>query len=202
MRPCPAPLAGVIAALALGSAPASAAPAPASPAAPVAVAAVPLPHLGMVLDAGLPSGAGLLVQVRPLDGLRLQAGPRWSGVGWGVKGGVVLAPFRAAVTPTLEAEGGYGLRADLSFLTRRSDVPQELRPVLAHARYWYAAGYVGLDLGSQRGVSFFVRGGLARLHVMAPGTVRSATGGGTLEIGNATVDATVPCAKLGLQLWF
>ncbi len=201
MRPCPALLSALTAALVLGSGPAAAAPVPLPPP-PAAAVPAPLPHLGLVLDAGLPSGAGLLLQVRPLAGVRLQAGPMWSGVGWGVKGGVVLAPFRAAVTPTLEAEGGYGLRADLSFLAKRSDVPAELKPVLAHARYWYVAGYLGLDLGSQRGVSFFVRGGLARLHVMAPGTVRSATGGGTLEIGNATVDATVPCAKLGLQLWF
>jgi hypothetical protein len=161
-----------------------------------------LPRLGLVLDAGLPSGAGVLLQARLLPGVRLQAGPMWSGVGWGAKGGLVLAPFRWAVSPTLEAEGGYGFQADLSFLTKQGDVPEELSAVLAHARYWYVAGYVGLDLGSPRGVSFFLRGGLARLQVTAPGTARSDTSGGTLEIGDATLTATVPCAKLGLQLWF
>jgi hypothetical protein len=197
MRPL---LAHLAVALVLGGAPASTAvlaaplaPRPADPA---------LPRLGLVLDAGLPAGAGLLLQARPLDAVRLQAGPMWSGVGWGVKGGVVLAPFRAAVTPTLEAEAGYGFRADLSFLAGRSDVPRELKPVLARARYWFVAGYLGLDLGSQRGLSFFVRGGLARLRVTAPGTARTTTSGGALEIGDATLDATVPCAKLGLQLWF
>jgi hypothetical protein len=191
MRPL---LSALAAALALAGATARAAPPP--------LAERPLPRLGLVLDAGLPAGAGLLLQVRPLDALRLQAGPMWSGIGWGAKGGLVLAPLRGAVTPTLEVEAGYGVRADLSFLAGRSGVPQELKPVLARARYGFVAGYLGLDLGSQRGTSFFLRGGLARLRVTAPGTARTATRGGTLEIGDATLDATVPCAKLGLQFWF
>lgn len=201
MRPL---LARLAVAVALGAGPASAAvlAAPLAPPPTPGPADLPLPRLGLVLDAGLPAGAGLLLQARPLDALRLQAGPMWSGVGWGVKGGLVLAPFRAAVTPTLEAEAGYGFRADLSSLAGRSGVPRELKPVLARARTWFVAGYLGLDLGSQRGVSFFLRGGLARLRVTAPGTARTTTGGGALEIGDATLDATVPCAKLGLQVWF
>ncbi len=206
LPPTLAALAGLAALLAPGvsaaaplSAPMSAPVAgPPAPAAPLAR----LPRLGLVLDAGLPSGAGLLLQARPFDAVRVQAGPMWSGVGWGVKGGVVVAPFRWAVSPTLEAEGGYGFRADLSFLADRGDVPRELKPVLAHARYLYAAGYLGLDLGSPRGFSVFVRGGLAWLRVTAPGTARTTSSGGTLEIGDATLTATVPCAKVGLQLWF
>lgn len=161
-----------------------------------------LPRLGMVIDAGLPGGAGLLLQARLLDQLRVEAGPMWSGVGFGVKGGLVLAPFRGGVSPTLELEGGYGFRADLSFLARRGDVPAELRPVLAHASYWYASGLVGVDIGSARGVSFFVRGGLSRLVVRAPGTARTSSSGGTLDLGDSTLRATTPCAKLGVQFWF
>lgn len=193
----------VLAALTAAIAQALAAPAAAAPPRPIAPPPrASLPRLGLVLDAGLPSGAGLLVQARVLPGVRLQAGPMWSGVGWGAKGGLVLAPFRWAVSPTLEAEGGYGFQADLSFLTRQGDVPEELGAVLARARYWYVAGYAGLDLGSPRGVSFFLRGGLARLQITAPGTAKSDSSGGTLEIGDATLTATVPCAKLGLQVWF
>lgn len=172
------------------------------PAADAPLPARPLPRLGLVVDAGLPAGAGVLLQARLLDALRIQAGPMWSGVGWGVKGGLVLAPLRRAISPTLEVEGGYGFRADLSFLTRRRDVPDELGPVLERARYRFVAAYAGLEAGSPRGVSFFVRGGLAWIRASAPGTARSAGEGGTLEIGDARLDATVPCAKLGLQLWF
>jgi hypothetical protein len=208
MRPL-TPLLAALAGLAALLAPAAAGAAQPAPsarlvasAAPVSPAPARLPRLGLVLDAGLPSGAGLLVQARLFDAVRLQAGPMWSGVGWGAKGGLVLAPFRWAVSPTLEAEAGYGVRADLSFLADRGNVPKEMKPVLAHARYWFAAGYLGLDLGSPRRFSFFLRGGLARLQITAPGTARTTSTGGTLELGDATLTATVPCAKVGLQLWF
>jgi len=162
----------------------------------------PLPRLGLVLDAGLPGGAGLLAQARLVDSLRIQAGPFWSGVGFGVKGGAVFAPFRARVAPVLEAEAGYGFRADLSFLAGRSGVPEELGPVLSRARYGYVAAYLGLDVGSPRRASFFVRAGLARLVARAAGSARTDAGDGTLELGDAELHATVPSAKLGLQLWF
>ena len=186
--------------LALAASVAAAAPAPASRT--DGGAAAPLPRLGLAVDAGLPGGVGLLAQARLLDGLRIEAGPLWSGVGWGLRGGVVISPFRWMVAPVLEAEAGWGVRADLSFLARRSDVPDELGPVLARASYAYAAGYLRLEVGDPRGVSFFVRAGLARLVARAPGTARTGAGGGTLTVGDASLRATVPCAKLGLQLWF
>lgn len=161
-----------------------------------------LPRLGLAVDAGVPGGAGVVLQARLLDALRVDAGPMWSGIGFGVKGGLVLAPVRAALAPSLELEGGYGFRADLSFLARRSDVPSELRPVLAHASYWYASALIGVDIGSARGTAFFVRAGLSRLEARAPGTARTSSSGGTLGIGDSTLRATIPCAKLGVQFWF
>ncbi len=162
----------------------------------------PLPRVGMALDAGVPGGAGAVLQLRLLDALRVDAGPMWSGIGFGLKGGVIWAPLRGPLSPTLELEGGWGLRADLSFLARRNGVPTELRPVLANARYLYASALVGVDIGSARGTSFFVRAGLSRLEVRAPGTARTPAAGGTLEIGDSTLRATIPCAKLGVQFWF
>ncbi len=160
-----------------------------------------LPRLGLAVDAGVPGGAAVVLQLRVLDTLRVDAGPMWSGVGFGARAGVVWAPLRTALSPSLELEGGYGV-ADLSFLARRSDVPSELGPVLAHASYLYGSALVGLDIGSARGTSFFVRAGVSRLTVRAPGTVKTASGGGTLEIGDSTLRTTIPCAKLGVQFWF
>jgi hypothetical protein len=174
----------------------------AAPAAPSAAPAQPLPRVGLVLDAGLPGGAGLLVQTRLADRVRLQAGPFWSGVGWGVKGGTVLSLLRGAIAPVIEVEAGYGFRADLSFLAGRSGVPEELGPVLARSRYAYGAAYAGLDLGDPRRLSFFIRGGLARIVARAPDSARTSAGGSTIELGDATLRATTPSAKLGLQLWF
>jgi hypothetical protein len=162
----------------------------------------PLPRVGLALDAGVPGGAGVVLQARLIDALRVNAGPMWSGVGLGGKAGVVLAPLQAAVSPSLELEGGYAVRADLSFLAGRYGLPSELHPVLAHASYWYASALVGLDAGSPTGLSFFVRGGLARIEARAPRTVTTDAGGGTLQIGDTSLHATIPCLKLGLQFWF
>jgi hypothetical protein len=172
-------------------------------AAPASAADAPLPHLGVALDAGVPGGAGLLLQART-GPLRLSAGPMWSGIGYGAKGGLALAPFAWAVAPVLELDGGWCPRADLSRLAGNG-LPGDLEPVLSHASYWYAGALAGLDLGSPRRFSFFLRAGLAHLQVRAPRSSTSDSSGGsgsTLELGNATVRATIPCAKLGFQLWF
>jgi hypothetical protein len=161
----------------------------------------PLPRVGIALDAGLPGGAGVVLQARLLDALRVNAGPMWSGVGYGLKGGLLLSPLRTAVAPTLELEIGYG-RADLSFLTRMAGVPAELRPVLARSSYRYASALVGLDLGPPRRMSLFVRAGVSWIGAQAPGTATTSAGGGTLRIGDGVLRATIPSAKVGLQFWF
>ncbi len=164
--------------------------------------ATPLPRLGVAVDAGVPGGAGVVLQARLLDALRVNAGPMWSGVGYGLKGGVLLSPLRTAIAPTLELEVGYGIRADLSFLAQRSDVPAQLRPVLARSSYRYASLLGGVDLGSPRRTSFFLRAGVSWLEVRAPGTATTSAGGGTLRIGDGVLRATIPSAKLGVQFWF
>jgi hypothetical protein len=173
-----------------------------------AVAAFParrpsLPRLGLALDAGLPGGAGVTLQARVLSGLRVGAGPMYSGVGYGVKGGLQLSPAWV-FAPALELEGGWAPRADLSLLAGKGSVAKNLKPVLAHASYWFASALVGFDLGSPRGLSFMLRGGLSHLDVHAGGTATVPGSGSTstVELGNATVRATIPCAKLGLQYWF
>jgi hypothetical protein len=162
-----------------------------------------LPRFGLALDAGLPGGAGLTLQARVLPALRAGVGPMWSGVGYGLKGGLQLSPaWRFA--PALEVEGGWAPRADLSLLAGKGGVSRDLKPVLAHSRYWFASALVGFDVGSPRGLSFMLRGGLSHLDAHAGRTVTVPGSGSTstVEIGNATVRATVPCAKLGLQYWF
>jgi hypothetical protein len=124
-------------------------------------------------------------------------------VGYGVKGGLQLSPAWA-FAPALELEGGWAPRADLSLLAGKGDVSRDLKPVLAHSRYWFASALVGFDVGSPRGLSFLLRAGLSHLVVRANRTATTSGSGevSQIEIGDATVRANVPCAKLGLQYWF
>ncbi len=154
-----------------------------------AVAADALPHLGVALDAGVPGGAGLLLQARA-GPLRLSAGPMWSGIGYGAKGGLALAPFAWAVAPVLELDGGWCPRADLSLLAGNG-LPDDLEPVLSHASYWYAGALAGLDLGSPRRFSFYLRAGLARLQVRAP---RTSTSDSSAAAAARSSSATPPSA--------
>jgi hypothetical protein len=163
----------------------------------------PLPHFGVALDAGVPSGAGLLLLARE-GPFRLGAGPMWSGLGYGATGGLAFAPFAWAVSPVLEVDGGYCPKADLTRLAGHG-APLELRGVLSHSSYSYLGGLFGFDFGSPRGFSFFLRGGLARIEIRASRSATSSSSSGdgsTLTLGDATARAVIPAAKLGFQLWF
>ncbi|MGC3997655.1 MAG: hypothetical protein QM767_09255 [Anaeromyxobacter sp.] len=81
-------------------------------------------------------------------------------------------------------------------------MPDELEPLLQHSDYWYASGLAGLEFGSQRRLSFFLRAGVTRVWAEARGTGSSTSGGTTVSITDPTVTVTSPAVKLGLQLWF
>jgi hypothetical protein len=164
---------------------------------------IPLPVLGLGVAGGAPEGLVVSAVVRPLDALRFFAGPAWNYFGWGVHGGVTLAPWRFAVTPTLTGEAGRYFAADLGWLAKTSaGVPAELEPLLHHVAYNYVAGHLGIELGDPRRFTFHVRAGLARIWLTAPGTTTTQSGGAVVQLSDPHVDATIPSVRVGMQLWF
>jgi hypothetical protein len=208
------------------AAPALAEPVPeTNPSEPVAVAAVPSvppgtapaaraedrsPAFGVSFDAGFPDGAAVAALWRPVPAVRLSFGPTWNYVGWGFEGGVALVPWHLAVSPLLAVDAGRYFDSDLSPLVRRGGgVPEEVKPLLKKVGYTYASLQLGVELGSQRGLSFSLRAGLSYFDCVAHGTVPYTASGGApgagpaqVELTNPRVRAVLPSLKLGLQYFF
>ncbi len=159
---------------------------------------------GLVVDLGVPEGAAVGVLFRPLPVVRLWAGPAWNYVGWGVQAGVAAVPWHFAVTPVLSAEVGHYFDADVSVLASNAKgVPEELKPLLQRMGYSYAAVHVGIELGSQRGLSLFLRAGISYLSLSSSGSYTTTDASGvTVTFTDPRVHGTIPSVKTGIQYWF
>ena len=213
----PGPAAVQASAVALSGAP-SPAPAPGVPGASVlAPQATPgivpgslLPHFGILFATGIPSGVGVSAVFRPARALRVTAGPAWNYAAWGIQGGVTLAPWSWGITPTLGVEVGRFFDADLSrFVRNANGIPDGAKPLMQRVGYGYAAAMVGFEFGSQSGLAFFLRGGLAYFSLEARGSGTTTTSGGTAGANDALVTltdprvrATLPSLQLGMQYFF
>lgn len=161
------------------------------------------PMLGLRLELGVPEGATVALLFRPAPAFRLWAGPSWNVVAWGLQGGVAVVPFQLAVSPVLSAEVGHYFDADLThFVKPSSGAPAEVQPLLRSAGYTYVAGHLGVELGSQRGLTFTVQGGLAYVVARPGGTYTTTSGGSQVTFRDPRFRATAPSVKLGLQYLF
>ncbi len=169
-----------------------------------------LPRFGLLVAAGVPSGVSASFLFRPVRAFRLHAGPAWNYVSWGVQGGATFIPWAWRVAPTLSLEAGRYFDADLTWLVKDSGgVPVEVKPLLQHVGYAYASALVGVEIGSQRGLAFSLRAGLAYFSVTAHGSVVTTTSGGTagandaqVTLTNPQLHATSPSLQLGVQYYF
>jgi hypothetical protein len=158
---------------------------------------------GVLVDAGLPQGATLSAAYRPVSSVRLFAGPAWNYVGYGLQGGVAIAPWRFAVAPVLTVEGGRYFGADVSFLTKNGQgIPPELSTLMKSMTYTYGAVHAGVEFGSQNGFSFAVDLGLAYVALSASGTVTKTDASSTVTFRDPRVRGTLPSLKLGFHYWF
>jgi hypothetical protein len=212
MRPRTLPLL-----LALLAAPALAAdpPAPVPPLAepPVAEPApppppateAPLPKLGLRLGVGLPDGASADLVFRPVPSLRLQAGPSWNYLAFGVQAGVAITPFRWAVSPVLEATWGHFFAADLNKVFK--DIPVELQSLASSVGYDYLNGQVGIEFGSPSGFTFSIGLGLSYVWSDITGTATTVQNPGTpdeatVTVVNPAIRAVTPSLRLGMLFYF
>jgi hypothetical protein len=165
----------------------------------------PLPKLGLRLGAGLPDGATANVVLRPLPYLRLQAGPAWNYLAFGLQAGAAITPFRWAVSPVLEASYGHFFGADLNKVFK--DVPAEVKPMVKDIGYDYLSGQVNLEFGSPRGYTFSLGLGLAYLWTDVKGTATVIRNQGTpdeatVTVSNPSFRAVIPSLRLGMLYYF
>ena len=173
---------------------------------PAAAPAAPLPAFGLMVDLGAPDGIGAAGVVRPLDWLRLNAGLVTNTVGFGLRGGVSIAPFRTFVTPTLGVDIGHYFKADYSKLPERFGAePGSAEATLKDVGYTFGSAHLGVELGSQRGFSFFLRAGLSYWDFSpanAEQALRDAADDPTLTVAPVSLRFTSPSFKLGFTYFF
>jgi hypothetical protein len=112
-----------------------------------------------------------------------------------------LVPFYSWFTPALTIEAGRFPAGDANGLARRLTGNKVLDdPLLRKVGYDFGSAYLGLEIGSPRVVSFFVRGGLSYVESKVYGLGEKM--GGRSEASDLQVRALIPSAKLGLMIYF
>jgi hypothetical protein len=163
--------------------------------------------IGIGIDGGAPGGGGATLLVRPLWWLRLNAGLAYNVAGFGYRGGITLAPGDWAVTPTLNIDAGRYLSGDYTRFVTVSD--PNVRAALSRTTYTFATAQLGLEFGSQRRFSFYIRGGITYLFTTASAADVTAIAQGNNGDPNNTFSTTAdtkfstlaPCASLGFNIF-
>jgi hypothetical protein len=147
-------------------------------------------QFGLLVDGGVPGGAGVAGTFRPWQFLRLEGGVNWNYLSFGLRGGVTVIPFEWGVTPTLHLEGGHFFPGNASRFT--SDVATKL--LLGHIPEDYLSASLGLEFGSQQRFVFFLRMGLSWIRTEAQGQaiVQAINTGNTSGTTRAKSAANVP----------
>lgn len=162
---------------------------------------------GLMLDAGIPGGAGLSAAFRPHQAVRLHLGATHNGLRIGGRAGLTLLPMPGAYTPSFTFELGHTLAGQVDKLARRMS-DSSLPPLQSMERvgYSYASTHVGFEFGNPSSLMFFVRAGMSWVELDVPNMealdehFRGSLGESEAQGGRFIY--TVPSAKLGFVLYF
>lgn len=166
-----------------------------------------LAPFGLMLDAGMPGGAGLSVAFRPSPYVRLHLGAAHNGLRGGARAGLTLLPLRGNMSPSMTLEVGRAQPADPRAVERRlEDRTQPPSASLERVGYTYASALLGFELHASRRLTFFVRGGLSFMELEAPSLQGLSE---PFRYAMSPVDSSPwllrvvrPSAKLGFALFF
>jgi hypothetical protein len=210
MRLIPILLAALIAApsLALAQATAPETSAPQAAAAP-AVAPVPkavpveepYPQFGLQLAVGAPDGAVLSFTYSPLYWLLLDAGFAYT-LAPGMVFGLEFRPIDFFISPIVRGEYGYYFAGNTANQIKKwVGLPEASWPLIGDASYNWFSGLVGFALGSRRGFTAALEGGIGYLSLNVKGG--TATSGGTSITTEAyKVTAFTPVARISFLYFF
>ncbi len=157
--------------------------------------------LGVTVDAGIPDGMAASVALRPWHWLRIQAGGMHNTISPGLRGGISLVPFYFWITPSLTVEAGHYFEGDATWIARRLTSNRNLDPLFRKVGYDFGNAHLGLELGSPRSVSFFLRAGISYVQMTGKG-VQQAINDPTIQAGDVKLSGAIPSAKLGLLIYF
>jgi hypothetical protein len=166
-----------------------------------------LAPFGLLLDAGIPDGAGLSAAFRPSRSVRLHLGATHNGIRLGGRAGLTLLPMTGWYTPSFSFEVGHTLSGDAAKLARRmADVSQPPIHSMERVGYSYASTHLGFELGGPGNFTFFVRAGVSWIELDVPNVE---------QLGHPFIESLgetgakggrfvymMPSAKLGMVFYF
>jgi len=160
-------------------------------------------QFGLLVDGGVPGGAGLAGMFRPWDFLRVEGGLNWNYLSFGLRGGVTVIPFEWGLTPTLHLEGGHFFSGDASRFASGGGA----KVLLGHVPEDYLSASLGLEFGSQQRFVFFLRAGLCWIRTEARNIAQAVAAenpGSTTTIksaGNVSLLLQAPTVSFGVLLF-
>lgn len=162
--------------------------------------------IGAQLDVGVPEGLGLSAVLRPVPVVRLHGGVLTYGGAAGLRGGVTIAPWSFAFTPTFTAEGGHLFTGAPGGAAESFVAPAKLPDdMIESLSYDFFSAQLGVEIGAPDHFVFFIRAGLSWVDALLHGTRADISGGkGTtfLDPGEIKLNLTMPSVKLGLAVYF
>lgn len=166
-----------------------------------------LAPFGLMLDAGMPEGAGLSGVFRPSPYLRLHIGGAHNGLRGAARAGLTLLPLRGRFSPSLSLEFGHAQAASAETLSRRlADRTQLPSSSMERVGYSYGSAHLGLEFNATRRISFFVRGGMSLMEMDVPSLQKLdepfRDSLSPVETKSWMMRTLRPSAKLGLTLFF
>jgi hypothetical protein len=177
-------------------APASATAAPAAPAQEERD-----PMFGLGLTVGAPDGAVLSFTWAPLSWLMVDAGFAYT-LAPGMVFGLELQPIDFVISPTLRGEYGYYFTGQTSDRIKQwTGVPEAQWPLVGPASYDWFSGLIGIALGSRRGFTFRLEGGITYLQLNAQGGT-AVVNGVEVTTGPWKASALAPTARLTFLYFF
>jgi hypothetical protein len=161
----------------------------------------PDPQFGIQLAVGAPDGAVLSFVYSPLWWLLLDAGFAYT-LAPGFVLGLEFRPIDFFISPIVRGEYGYYFAGNTANQIKKwVNLPEASWPLIGDASYNWFSGLAGIALGSRRGFTFALEGGIGYLSLNVKG--------GTATNGNATittdpykVTAFIPVARLSFLYFF
>ena len=175
--------------------------APQDPAPPAPRREEPYPQFGLQLAIGAPDGAVLSFTYSPLYWLLLDAGFAYT-LAPGFVLGLEFRPIDFFISPIIRGEYGYYFAGNTANQIKKwAGIPEAQWPLIGDASYNWFSGLVGVALGSRRGFTFALEGGIGALSLNVKG------GTGTINnvvvtTGDYKVTSFMPVARLSFLYFF
>jgi hypothetical protein len=172
-----------------------------APAPGVPPAEEPYPQFGLGLTIGAPDGAVLSFAYSPLYWLMVDAGFAYT-LAPGFVLGVEFRPIDFFVSPIIRGEYGYYFTGNTSDQIKKwSGLPEASWPLVGDASYNWFSGLVGIALGSRRGFTGALEGGVGYLSLNVKGGTTT-NGTATITVDPYKVTSFMPVARISFLYFF